>query len=495
MVTTLVDLPAALAARRPRIVVLGDVMVDGWTSGRSDRMCREAPAPVVDITAESSAPGGAGNTAANLAALGADTTMVTALGDDHAGHILLDALRTADVSTDHVVAVTGRITTTKRRITAGDQLMLRLDEGDHSPLPPDAHERLVAQLLQALQGCDAVVVGDYGTGTLGPRVIDVLKSVRAEIPLLIVDSHALAPWRESRPDVVTPNVVEAACLLRRPVGDQRPDFFDSHSEELRSATGATAVVVTLDREGAVLLAQGVPAHRTWARPAPDSHCAGAGDTFVAALSLAAACGVELPAAVSLAQAAADVVVRRPGTSVCSQRELVERLGRHDGASEHSQLARIVAEHRAAGRRIVFTNGCFDVLHRGHVSYLNQAKRLGDVLIVAVNDDASVRRLKGLDRPVNTAADRAAVLAGLSCVDHVTQFSEDTPASLILLLEPDVYAKGGDYTPEMLPETPVVRSFGGQVHVLGYVSDHSTTAMIDRIRSVQGGGRCSPAGQG
>jgi D-beta-D-heptose 7-phosphate kinase/D-beta-D-heptose 1-phosphate adenosyltransferase len=154
----------------------------------------------------------------------------------------------------------------------------------------------------------------------------------------------------------------------------------------------------------------------------------------------------------------------------------------DLPGEHSQLARIVAEHRRAGRRIVFTNGCFDVLHRGHVSYLNQAKRLGDVLIVAVNDDASVRRLKGPDRPVNTAADRAAILTALSCVDHVTRFSEDTPVSLILLLKPDVYAKGGDYTPEMLTETPVVHSFGGTVHILDYVSDHSTSAVIERIRS-------------
>ncbi|MFC0105323.1 D-glycero-beta-D-manno-heptose 1-phosphate adenylyltransferase [Kibdelosporangium aridum] len=151
-------------------------------------------------------------------------------------------------------------------------------------------------------------------------------------------------------------------------------------------------------------------------------------------------------------------------------------------ASHSQLARIVAAHRRAGRRIVFTNGCFDVLHRGHVSYLEQAKRLGDVLIVAVNDDRSVRRLKGPDRPVNTADDRAAVLAALECVDHVTQFSEDTPLALISLLRPDVYAKGGDYTPETLPETPVVHSFGGAVHVLDYVSDQSTSAVIDRIRS-------------
>jgi rfaE bifunctional protein nucleotidyltransferase chain/domain len=241
-------------------------------------------------------------------------------------------------------------------------------------------------------------------------------------------------------------------------------------------------VVTLDRDGALLLANGIPPLRTWARPAPDNHTAGAGDTFVAALTLGAASGVPLPTSVELAQAAADVVVHRPGTAVCSTRELTVRLGDHDDLSHHDELARIVAEHRAAGKRIVFTNGCFDVLHRGHVAYLNQAKQLGDVLVVALNDDDSVRRLKGATRPVNTVADRAAVLLGLSCVDHVTTFGQDTPAELIRLLRPEIYAKGGDYTPDMLTETPVVQQCGGDVRILGYVSNQSTSAVIARIRA-------------
>ncbi|CAM3292236.1 D-glycero-beta-D-manno-heptose 1-phosphate adenylyltransferase [Kibdelosporangium persicum] len=473
----MVDLPGMLAQRRPRIVVLGDVMVDGWTTGRCDRLCREAPAPVVDVTADSTAPGGAGNTAANLAALGAETVMVSALGDDQTGQALLESLRDAGVHTDHVLPVVGRVTTTKRRIIASDQVMLRLDEGDRSPLPPDMDERLATELRRALHGCDAVLVGDYGTGVIGPAVKQVLRQARREIPLLAVDAHDLEAWRELRPSVVTPNAAEATALL-----GHKPDSFESYGEQLRSKTGAAAVVVTLDREGTVLLAPGVPPHRTSADPAPDNHATGAGDTFVAALTMAAACDVPLTTAVSLAQAAADVVVHRPGTSVCGQAELVERLGRHESPSAHEALARIVAEHRTAGRRIVFTNGCFDVLHRGHVSYLEQAKRLGDILIVAINDDASVRRLKGPERPVNTAADRAAVLAGLSCVDYVTQFADDTPAALIRLLRPDVYAKGGDYSENMLPETPIVQAYGGEVRILDYIADHSTSAVIDRIRS-------------
>jgi D-beta-D-heptose 7-phosphate kinase / D-beta-D-heptose 1-phosphate adenosyltransferase len=251
---------------------------------------------------------------------------------------------------------------------------------------------------------------------------------------------------------------------------------------LHAATGARAVAVTLDRDGALLFVDEQPVHRTWARPAPDNHAAGAGDTFVAALTVAVGAGLPLTTAVEVAQAAADVVTGRPGTAACTTAELARRLGAHHGSTvDAARLASLVAEHRAAGRRIVFTNGCFDVLHRGHIAYLNQARLLGDVLIVAVNADASVRRLKGPSRPVNPAADRAAMLAALSCVDHVIIFDQDTPVELLRLLRPDVYAKGGDYTAQMLPEAPVVAGYGGTVRILDYVTEHSTTAMIDRIR--------------
>jgi rfaE bifunctional protein nucleotidyltransferase chain/domain len=286
-----------------------------------------------------------------------------------------------------------------------------------------------------------------------------------------------------RPDVVTPNAVEAAALVGAAWPDERAGEVERRADALRTATGAATVVVTLDRDGALLLPADGPAHRTWARPAPESRAAGAGDTFVAALTMALACGLPATAGVEFAQAAADVVVSRPGTAVCTTAQLTARLGGvRAELLDHDELAEAVAAHRAAGRRVVFTNGCFDVLHRGHVAYLNQAKRLGDVLVVAVNDDASVRRLKGPGRPVNSAADRAAVLAALSCVDHVTTFGADTTTGLITRLRPDVYAKGGDYTPEMLPETPAVRACGGEVRILDYLPDRSTTAVINRIRA-------------
>jgi rfaE bifunctional protein nucleotidyltransferase chain/domain len=246
------------------------------------------------------------------------------------------------------------------------------------------------------------------------------------------------------------------------------------------------VVVTLDKDGTVLFAADGGTHRTWARPAAEKQASGAGDTFVAALTLARSVGLPMTTSLDLAQTAADVVVHQPGTSVCS----TAQLGRHlesfaDMALGAGELARQLAAHRAQGQRIVLTNGCFDVLHSGHTRYLNQAKQLGDVLVVALNSDESVRRLKGPGRPINNSADRAAVIAALSCVDYVTIFDTPTASPLISQLQPDVYAKGGDYTPEMLSEADAVAEYGGRVAILDYVAERSTTAVVQRIRDGAG----------
>ncbi|HEV2778909.1 MAG TPA: D-glycero-beta-D-manno-heptose 1-phosphate adenylyltransferase [Actinophytocola sp.] len=472
-------LPGMLADRRPRIVVIGDAILDEWLSGRANRLCREAPAPVVDVARRTVAPGGAANTAVNLAALGADVRLVTAVGDDEGGRELVAELESAGVRTDGVTLEPGRRTVAKRRIVAAEQVMLRVDEGDHHPLP-------AAEVRAALSDCDAVVLCDYGLGALDGGLLETLMPVRDDIPLLVVDAHRVDRWRALRPDLVTPNAEEAAALLDDPLPAEpgkRASFLAVRGDRLREATGAGTVVVTIDRDGAILLPEGEPTYRTWADPAPDSQTTGAGDTFCAALTVARCCGLSWTLSVELAQAAADVVVHRPGTAVCTVGGLTERLASFHGAAlDAPQLAAVVREHRAAGRRIVFTNGCFDVVHRGHVAYLNQAKALGDVLVVAINSDASVAKLKGPGRPVNTAADRAAVLAALSCVDHVTVFDERKPVELLRLLRPEIYAKGGDYTPEMLAETGVVRAYGGEVKILDYVPDHSTSAVIERIRS-------------
>jgi rfaE bifunctional protein nucleotidyltransferase chain/domain len=300
-----------------------------------------------------------------------------------------------------------------------------------------------------------------------------------------VDAHDLAPWAALRPDAVTPSAAEAAGLLGEPVpdGDRLGWAVDRH-RGLQAAAGGAEVLLTLDVDGVVLLpTAGSPRHAPAAAPAPAAHAWGAGDVFAAAWTAARAAGIGVEQATSLAQAAADVVVTRTGTVVCGTGTLTARLAEVDRGRvlTHGELLAVLAERRAAGHRVVFTNGCFDVLHRGHVAYLRQARRLGDVLVVALNGDASVSRLKGPTRPVNPLVDRAGVIGELASVDLVTSFDTDTPEQLLELVRPDVYAKGGDYTAEMLPETPVVEALGGRVCILDYLSDHSTSAIVARAQ--------------
>ncbi|WP_051031447.1 D-glycero-beta-D-manno-heptose 1-phosphate adenylyltransferase [Nocardia veterana] len=478
------DIADRLAGRHPTVVVLGDAVLDVWMWGRSDRLCREAPVPVVDVRSTSYLPGGAANTAANIAALGAQVRLVSLAGSDERGARLREALRRSRVDTTHVRAAAAP-TVAKCRVVAADQIVVRFDQDAGAPTDPGDAERVVEALPAALDGADALVVCDYD-GVLGERVREALAARRGELPLLIVDTHHPERWASLHPDVVTPNAEEATRVLGMPPaepGESRADWIDRHRGQLFEATGARAIVVTLDRDGAVLLQGDRPMHRTWAEPVPDSQSPGAGDTFVAALTLALLGGLPSTAAVEVAQAAADVVVHRTGTSMCSTSELRDRLSRSAGAVlSERDLATVIAHQRAAGKRIVFTNGCFDVLHAGHIAYLNEAKRLGDVLVVAVNSDRSVRKLKGPDRPVNPEHERAAMLAALSCVDHVTIFDDDTPAAVLRTTRPDLYVKGGDYRPEMLPEAPIVAGYGGEVRVLSYLADHSTSAVIERIRS-------------
>jgi len=471
--------------RAPRVAVIGDYLLDGWWTGRIDRVAREAPAPVVDVLDRRYAPGGAANTAVNLAALGARVVAVGLVGDDPAGGTLRGLLASAGVDVRALRTVPGARTTTKDRVVAADQLVLRLDDTERTAWPVDAVQAFVRTAADVSVRCDAEVLCDYGSTLMTEEAVGALADRPGRAPLSVVDAHDVRRWSALQPDLVTPNAAEAEAVLDAPLPQDvdRAAVVAGHTDELLDRTGARAAVVTLDRDGSVLVRRGTAPRRTHAHPALEKQASGAGDTFVAALTAAAASGVHLDAAVTLAQCAADVAVQKAGTCVCSFEELVRWLGgAPDPTLDVDELEARLAEHRRQGHRIVFTNGCFDVLHRGHTAYLRQARELGDVLVVAINADASVRRLKGPDRPINTAADRASVLAALSCVDHVVVFAEDTPRDLIRRLRPDIYAKGGDYTPQMLAEADVVAEVGGEVRILDYVPAHSTSAIVGRIRS-------------
>ena len=472
--------------RSLRVLVVGEAMVDSYLRGSAQRLCREAPAPIVALREREHAPGGAANAASNLRRLGAEVSLLSVVGDDGDGRLLRESLIERGVAVDHLRSSPARRTLSKNRVVADGQLLLRFDEGTIDPLEPAEEDELVSRLEALYPGCDAIVVSDYGYGVLTPRVREALRDLQARLPrLLVVDAKDLRGYRHVGVSAVKPNYAEAIALLGEQPRDGlrvRLQQVAAKGRRLLRLTGARIVAVTLDAAGALVFETGAPPFRTYARPTGNSRAAGAGDTFVSALALGLAAGGTTPAAAELASAAAAIVVGKEGTAECSADELRAYLlaeGKYIDGIE--PLAHAVALHRAQGRRIVFTNGCFDILHRGHITYLNRAKALGDVLVVAVNSDESVRRLKGSGRPINSLEDRVQVLGALSCIDHLVSFAEDTPEELIRVVRPDVFVKGGDYTHDTLPEAPLVEALGGSVQILPYVEDRSTTGMIERIR--------------
>lgn len=471
-----------------RVIVIGEAMLDSYLHGSTQRICREAPVPVVSVTDREHVPGGAANTAVNVRSLGADVAFLSVIGDDPEGGMLRQALESYGVSSEHLIVRPSRATLAKQRVMAASQMVVRFDQGSTETLDPGAEVDLIERLVQLFPTCDAVIVSDYDYGVLTPKVIQCLAELQEDSPrLVVVDSKRLHAYRGVHVTAVKPNYEEALDLLelkRAEPAEKRSTQIIPFGERILELTGAQIAAVTLDQEGALIFQHSHTPYRTYARPAPNSRAAGAGDTFISALALSLAAGADTENAAEIASAAASIVVSKEGTSACYMDELRSHFSTDEKyVTDAFQLAGRMAAYRREGQRIVFTNGCFDILHRGHITYLNQAKAFGDILIVGLNSDDSVRRLKGSNRPINSLEDRAQILAALSCVDHIVAFDSDTPHDLIRVIRPDVFVKGGDYTRETLPEASLVEELGGAVEILPYLQDHSTTSIIDRIRQI------------
>ncbi|MEX2536446.1 MAG: D-glycero-beta-D-manno-heptose 1-phosphate adenylyltransferase [Trueperaceae bacterium] len=469
---------------RLEVLVIGEAMLDTYMHGTSDRLCREAPVPVVSLDERFDQPGGAANSAMNLAALGAHTNYLAVVGPDEEGRRLRSALEAGGLDPSDVVTGVTRQTLSKCRVFAGGQMVARLDRGSTEPLEPATEAALIRRLIDAYERCDMVVVSDYGYGTITPGVIEALSRLQQSAPRpLVVDAKYPERYRRLQVTAVKPNYGEVARLLgltqRR--GD-RVAQLELFEQQLLETTGARIVAATLDEEGALFFERDAPPYRTYAKPMPHIHATGAGDTFTAALALALAAGADTPAAAECASAAARIVVAKDGTTVCNCDDLLGSLiGDEKVLSSGAALATRVEQLRRSEKRIVFTNGCFDILHRGHVTFLSRAKALGDVLIVGINGDAGVRSLKGPERPINPLEDRLQVLSALSCVDHIVPFDEATPVDLLGTVRPDVFVKGGDYSEASLPEAALVKRLGGRVELLPYLDGRSTTGIIERVR--------------
>jgi D-beta-D-heptose 7-phosphate kinase/D-beta-D-heptose 1-phosphate adenosyltransferase len=461
-----------------RVLVVGDVMLDRYWQGPTSRISPEAPVPVVKVEQDELRPGGAANVALNAAALNSQVTLIGLVGDDAEATLLAERLALHGVGT-RLVPVAGSRTITKLRILSKHQQLIRLDFEDGF-LACD--ERAITNTFESsLHDAKIVVLSDYAKGVLrdAPSLISAAR--KRGLPIVIdPKGHDFARYRGAT--LLTPNQSEFEAVVGHITDDA--DLVVKGCA-LRDSLDLEALLITRSEKGMCLLQRGhSPLHLpTRAREVYD--VTGAGDTVVAVLAAAMAAGETMHEAVALSNLAAGVVVGKVGTATVSPAELAAAMEEHlpiqRGTVAEDHLLDLIKRARAAGERIVMTNGCFDILHAGHVTYLQQARALGDRLIVAVNDDNSVRRLKGETRPVNSLAARQTVLAALAAVDWVVPFSEDTPQRLICRICPDILVKGGDYQIKDIAGGECVLAAGGEVKVLSFLDGHSTSSMIATIK--------------
>lgn len=464
---------------KARVLVAGDLMLDRYWHGATSRISPEAPVPVVRVDQIEERVGGAGNVALNIARLGGTVEVLGYRGQDEAGSRLLHLLDQAGIRCQ-VECLPHVPTITKLRVLSRHQQLIRLDF-EHSFATTDA-TALLERFESALTRAALVVLSDYGKGTLKPVTRLIEQAARADCPVLVDPKGTdFSRYRGAR--LVTPNRTEFEAV----VGPCRSDAeLVDKGFELLERHDFSALLITRGEQGMTLLEPGQPALHlpTCAREVYD--VTGAGDTVIAVLAASLAAGSPLAEATRLANLAAGLVVGKLGTASVSRDELQAALGgaraHHHGIVDWPLLQNLLAEARRRGETIVATNGCFDILHPGHVHYLRQARALGDRLVVLVNSDVSVARLKGPQRPVNPLEDRLALLAALESVDWVIPFEEDTPADLIGRILPDILVKGGDY-PDItrIAGHEHVLANGGQVRVLDFLGNHSTTRLIDTLR--------------
>ena len=467
--------------RGVRLVCVGDIMVDRFVYGDVNRVSAEAPIPVLARTRELVMLGASGNVARNVATLGGDVALIGLVGGDQEGHEALRLIGDQSGIEGFLVTDPSRPTTLKTRFVSGNQQLLRVDLEESRPAEGDIDQRLVRTVRDVAEGAGVIVLSDYGKGVVTDAVIAACRETAA---VVIVDSKARSFRRYGAVDIIKPNAAELAHATGMPT---------SSNDEVAAALGhalslceAKAILVTRAAKGISLAVRGEAVRHFPGVPREVFDASGAGDTTIAALGLALAANAPIEDAIQFAMLASGVAVGKVGTATVSPEEMIDAaLAAHMASPEikvvtPERMIQEVERWRAKGLRVGFTNGCFDILHRGHVAYLDRARSWCDRLIVGLNSDRSVTALKGLGRPVNDLESRALVLASLASVDLVAPFDEDTPLDLILAARPDVLVKGADYAEDEVVGGPEVKSWGGEVRLADLVEGYSTSEAIARM---------------
>ena len=469
--------------RSARVLCIGDVMLDHYVYGQVERVSPEAPIPVLTIEREMKSLGGAGNVLRNLAALGAQTSFISVVGNDDAGREISRLLEAQDSAEVHVLVQPARMTTVKTRYVAANQQLLRADRETAAPLDPYCREDLLRLARELVTGQSAVIVSDYAKGVLTEGVaLEIIRAARDAGARVVVDPKGGDLIRYRGADLLKPTRRELARATGMPVATEGDVI--AAARALIERCGFGGVLVSLGQEGMMLIEQCGAVHTQRAEVSEVYDVSGTGDTVVAMLGAALGAGISAESAARLANIAAGIVVGKVGTAVAHPSELAAWIAGHDLGSTEKVMPRLraldqVERWRGQGLRVGFTNGCFDLLHPGHVSLLRQAKMACDRLVVGLNSAASAARLAGPTRPVQTEAARAAVLASLAAVDLIVIFDEDTPLELIRAMQPQVLVKGADYRREDVVGAKIVEDAGGEVVLAEVMPGFLTGARIAR----------------
>lgn len=473
--------------KKLKILVVGDAILDTYIYGTIDKICREAPVPVFNATHQKFCCGGAANTALNVAALGAETYFLSVLGKDSNAKELYEILHANNIHTEFIVNDKSRKTIAKKRVIASSNIILRLDEGTVSEINESIEKELLKKFFLIADFVDAILISDYGFGVITDTFIRSIEDLKTWFPKpVIVDAKNLSRFKNIHPDAVKPNYQETLQLLniaKVPI-NKRAEQVIKNEDLLLTVTGAENIAATLDESGMVLLRKEKKPFLVPCIPKEAKNTIGAGDTFVSALTLGMALNLPIETATEIACAAASIVVQKEDTTLCTNIQLKAYFNDIPKyLSNHEDVVNTIKELKEKGKKIVFTNGCFDLIHKGHIALLNQAREAGDVLIVGVNNDESARKVKGPDRPVNTLEDRIAVLAGLQSIDYLVAFSEVSPIHLLKEVHPNVFVKGADYTETSIPEINLLKKLGCEIKIIPHKQDISTTNIIQRINEI------------
>jgi len=466
------------------ILVVGDLMLDEYVWGEVDRISPEAPVQIVAVKNEDYALGGSGNVVNNIAALGAKVTVAGVIGSGNNGQLLLQMFQQIGVDTTGIFQEPDRPTTKKTRIIAANQHVIRIDRETKTSISDTTLEKLAGFIENKIPAVDVILISDYGKGLITSTLLSRLSATaRKHNKIAIADPKGLDFSKYSGVSVLTPNQKEASLASGIEITDE--STLAEAGNNIMQIAGIDKLLITCGKDGMVFIRPNQAPSKISAKARQVYDVSGAGDTVLAVLGLAIAAGESFENAMALANAAAGIVVGKVGTATVSKQELINALQPDDSTASKlkriEELAALSKELKKQGKRLVMTNGCFDLLHTGHIMLFSASKQLGDLLIVAIDDDDSVKALKGPGRPVISAEERVRVLSALDAVDYVVVFSSEELESLIEIIRPDVLTKGSNYTTEEVYGHELVEQYGGQVALIPVVENISSTRIINNIR--------------